>query len=723
MKNKLLRAISVAMVVCLVGTSADFATYSTEYNVDNEVAADVAVDEDFGVVVDDEIVVDSESIEDDEIVVDSESVVDDEVISDSESIEDVEVISDSDSIEEDEVISDSESIEDDEIISDSESIEDDEVVSGSKSVKDVEIIDDDVLTVVDFDAIDIEDNAVTIVDSNRPSLKELTKKMPKSLKATVSDGKNKKKAEVPVSWVCVGEDYENSEKFYYQFSPVIDKEGFEISDSLDTVSDAPYIPVFVELDEEMIEDAASNKEVVFNYLCGDFGLNSAAVCGIMANIQIESAFSPTIWGDNHSSYGLCQWHNERYYRMMDYCSNHGLDSNTVEGQVRFLAYELENYYPNTLSLIRDVADDSKGAYDAAYYFCVNYEVPADTESKARVRATLARDTFWPAYGGRKAFKAKCSVRYRAASGENSWGKPKEDGGAMAAGGSKPFTKIELELKDANVKGDIVYRANIVEYGWPDHTSKNGEPTRTFRKKNAIQEITINLEGEVADYFNVYYRVKVNKFGWLNWARNGERAGTNGYDYPIRAMQVVLKRKGDGAPGDVTGRVSKYAKADYDCTGAGVVYKMRKCVGGWNVGVRDGESTNANPGNVATNMYYTKLYSQKSNGEKLSGDLVSKCLCSKKAWTKKWKSSKTKMGYNKKNTQLRAVKFKLTGEMAQTYDVYYSVKCIGKGWTGWAKNGQLCGAKMLANSISAMRIKIVNKGAPAPGSTANRYFKK
>ena len=44
-----------------------------------------------------------------------------------------------------------------------------------------------------------------------------------------------------------------------------------------------------------------------------------------------------------------------------------------------------------------------------------------------------------------------------------------------------------------------------------------------------------------------YRVYVQKLGWLGWARNGESAGTSGYDYRIEAIEVKLVKKNTYIP--------------------------------------------------------------------------------------------------------------------------------------------------------------------------------
>ena len=62
---------------------------------------------------------------------------------------------------------------------------------------------------------------------------------------------------------------------------------------------------------------------VTTYLSREMKLNLAAVCGILANIEYESDFSPTVWGDDGTSYGLCQWHESRFRSLFLFCHENG----------------------------------------------------------------------------------------------------------------------------------------------------------------------------------------------------------------------------------------------------------------------------------------------------------------------------------------------------------------------------------------------------------------
>ena len=143
-------------------------------------------------------------------------------------------------------------------------------------------------------------------------------------------------------------------------------------------------------------DCSENADEVFQYLL-DMGLSRAAACGVMANIQAESLFNPNAWGDHGTSYGLCQWHEGRFTHLKNYCSRNGYDYTTLTGQLHFLEYELKYCYSGVWRTLQNVSDTAWGAYQAAYYWCWNYEMPADTENVAVARAALAQEAYWPEY--------------------------------------------------------------------------------------------------------------------------------------------------------------------------------------------------------------------------------------------------------------------------------------------------------------------------------------
>ena len=64
-----------------------------------------------------------------------------------------------------------------------------------------------------------------------------------------------------------------------------------------------------------------------------------------------------------------------------------------------MEYELNGTQSNVLRRMRAVSDDGDGAFSAGYDWCYYFEVPANREEKSVTRGNLARDSFWPIYGG------------------------------------------------------------------------------------------------------------------------------------------------------------------------------------------------------------------------------------------------------------------------------------------------------------------------------------
>lgn len=138
-----------------------------------------------------------------------------------------------------------------------------------------------------------------------------------------------------------------------------------------------------------------NTNWIYNYLRNEMGLNHAAACGVLANIQCESNFAPTAIGDGGTSYGLCQWHLGRFSRLVSWCNENGYNYHLVEGQMRYLEYELTSLYVDVYDYIRQVPDSEQGAYDAAYYWCAHFEMPSDTIARSKQRGNMAMNEFFP----------------------------------------------------------------------------------------------------------------------------------------------------------------------------------------------------------------------------------------------------------------------------------------------------------------------------------------
>ena len=74
----------------------------------------------------------------------------------------------------------------------------------------------------------------------------------------------------------------------------------------------------------------------------------------------------------------------------------------------------------------------------------------------------------------------------------------------------------------------------------------------------------------------------------------------------------------------------------------------------------------------------------------------------------WQSNGAISGTVGQSKRLEAIQIRLTGEMANKYDIYYRAHVEDYGWLGWAKNGASAGTIGLSKRLEAIEIKLVEK---------------
>lgn len=145
----------------------------------------------------------------------------------------------------------------------------------------------------------------------------------------------------------------------------------------------------------VMADSASSEQVIFNYLTGELGLNTAAACGILGNMYQESGLDPTA---QSSYYGLCQWSGALTAELMSYCAQAGYDSASIEGQVHFLGTELTGGYSGVLAALQSVPNTADGASQAASIFCQQFEQCGNYDVEIPRRAAFANN-YWSEFQG------------------------------------------------------------------------------------------------------------------------------------------------------------------------------------------------------------------------------------------------------------------------------------------------------------------------------------
>lgn len=88
----------------------------------------------------------------------------------------------------------------------------------------------------------------------------------------------------------------------------------------------------------------------YDYFTNKRGMSKIQALAIIGNLMAESGLKDDIYGDNKTSYGIQQWHNERMDKLFKHAKKKGHSTPTFKDQLEFLAdeYEGKTGYSNFL---------------------------------------------------------------------------------------------------------------------------------------------------------------------------------------------------------------------------------------------------------------------------------------------------------------------------------------------------------------------------------------
>jgi GH24 family phage-related lysozyme (muramidase) len=127
--------------------------------------------------------------------------------------------------------------------------------------------------------------------------------------------------------------------------------GNRVDDVLDIAN--PIISTLGVVDDvsKMKEGGVVGKQrEAYDYFTNKRGMSKIQALTIIGNLMAESGLKDDIYGDNRTSYGIQQWHNERMDELFKHAKKKGHSTPTFKDQLEFLAdeYEGKTGYSNFL---------------------------------------------------------------------------------------------------------------------------------------------------------------------------------------------------------------------------------------------------------------------------------------------------------------------------------------------------------------------------------------
>ena len=190
---------------------------------------------------------------------------------------------------------------------------------------------------------------------------------------------------------------------------------------------------------------------------------------------------------------------------------------------------------------------------------------------------LAKNGSSPVVGGQVtsninpsvAGEANVNIAYRTHVQSFGWQGWKYNGVMSGTSGkAKRLEGINIKLTNKPYSGSIVYTTHVQSIGWQGNENnvntwfRDGQMAGTSGRAKRLEAIRIALTGEMAEHYDVYYRVHAQTYGWLAWTKNGEAAGTAGLSKRLEGIQIVLVPKDGAAPANNYGGVVTTNKQTY-----------------------------------------------------------------------------------------------------------------------------------------------------------------
>ena len=254
---------------------------------------------------------------------------------------------------------------------------------------------------------------------------------------------------------------------------------------------------------------------------------------------------------------------------------------------------------------------------------------------------------------------------------------------------KRLEAFSIKLKnETGYSGSISYRAYVRKKGWTKWAD-SGKKVGTKRKNLRIEAVQIKLTGELAKHYFVEYKASISSYSdRQGWVHNTAIAGTKSNSKRIEVLQVRL------------------VPVEKNSTSS-VVYRLRGQTYGWQSDwSRDGQASGT--------------FSKRLEGltvslgpSKYLGGITYRTYVESEGW-KSWVSNGSISTGKKKNKRVEALQIKLTGDMANYYDVYYRVYLQSFGWLDWAVNGQTAGGTGVYRRIEKIQIVLREKESGEPG---------
>lgn len=200
------------------------------------------------------------------------------------------------------------------------------------------------------------------------------------------------------------------------------------------------------------ENATGERSKYIQQKLMSMGFTASAAAGVVGNLVQESGLRTDAIGDNGTSGGLAQWHNERLDALKRFAAARGKKWTDLDTQIEFLAEEMRTSYADTYAKMQS----AELPEIASQIMTDEYEIPDPASANYAQRQANARAAYEAMQSGNKQAD---DYHGGGGGGYNSLVAPTSYAAGFAAGGTAGI--MPMANSTANYNGGVVNVGGIV----------------------------------------------------------------------------------------------------------------------------------------------------------------------------------------------------------------------------------------------------------------------
>lgn len=200
------------------------------------------------------------------------------------------------------------------------------------------------------------------------------------------------------------------------------------------------------------ENATGERSKYIQQKLMSMGFTASAAAGVVGNLVQESGLRTDAIGDNGTSGGLAQWHNERWEKLKRFAAARGKDWTDLDTQIEFLAEEMRTSYADTYAKMQS----AELPEIAGQIMTDEYEIPDPASANYAQRQANARAAYEAMRSGNKQAD---DYHGGGGGGYNSLVAPTSYAAGFAAGGTAGL--MPMANSTANYNGGVINVGGIV----------------------------------------------------------------------------------------------------------------------------------------------------------------------------------------------------------------------------------------------------------------------